>query len=133
MILLVSLVSSLLTGCSAATNSLRGKVIEGNLSFVCLVSQSDERLKAQGIEGATVEARASNSTGTLFSSVKSDQKGDFKLKFGDQQAVLLKPIEFSGAKDGYAQGHEVLNLPPSDRVLLVVLKPGATAHPPATR
>jgi hypothetical protein len=133
MILLVSLVSILMTGCSAATNSLRGKVIEGNLSFVCVVSQSDERLKTQGIDGATVEARASNTTGTLFASTKSRNNGDFTLRFGDQQAVLLKPIEFSGAKDGYTQGHEVLNLPPSDRVLLVVLKPGATAHPPASR
>ena len=130
---LICLVSSMLIGCSAANNSLRGKVIEGNINFVCIVDQHDERLKSPGLEGVTVEARGSNAAATLFSSVKSDTNGDFTLRFGDQQQVLLKPVEFSGFKDGYSPSREVMNLPPSDRRLLIILKPGGPAHPSPSR
>ena len=129
------LLAASLVGCAgAATNSIKGKVIEGSLNFVMVVDQSDERLKGPGLADVAVEARAggNRAAGTLFSKTTSGSNGEFRLNFGDQQQVLLKPVEFSGEKAGYGTAKVVMNLPPSERRLLIVMQPSGPVHPATT-
>jgi hypothetical protein len=114
-------------GCSQ-THVVKGKVITGNLSFVAVVDQGDARLKSEGLTEALVAMRADVGTvgGFQFGEAKTDQRGDFTVKFKEQN-VFLKPVEFSATKDGYQPARGVMNIPPAERRLLIIVAPNKAA------
>jgi len=119
----------MLGGCSA-THVIKGKVIQGNLSFVAVVDQGDERLKSAGIADVDISARADvgKVAGYLFAQGETDAKGDFSMKFKDQ-SLFLKPVEISASKIGFQPATGSLSLPPGDRRILIILAPGAGGKP----
>jgi hypothetical protein len=129
-LVLVSL-AAMLTGCGPANNSLRGKVIEGPVSFMMPVDANDPRLAGPGIADVAVEARAGTGrgSGTKYCSAKTNDLGEFRLAFGDQQAVLMRTIEFVGEKPGYQMAKVEMNLFSSSRRLLIVLQPVEAPKP----
>lgn len=114
-------------GCQQ-THTVKGKVIEGNLSFVAVVDQGDERLKGGGMAEADVAARADVGSvgGYVFAQTKSDDKGNFTLKFKEQN-VFLKPVEFSATKEGFQPARGQMNLPPAQHRLLIIVTPKKAA------
>jgi hypothetical protein len=117
------LVAVLASGC-AQTHSVKGKVISGNLSFIAVVDQGDERLKGEGLPEAQIAVRADvgSVAGYLFGEAKSGETGDFILKFKEQNA-FLKPVEFSAEKDGFQPAKGLMHIPPARRRLLIILTP----------
>lgn len=130
---LLSMILLILGGCSWQT-PIEGKVIEGNLSFVFVVDQNDERLKSVGLEGVDVQAQADvgKVSGSVLATAKSSRNGSFSLSFADQ-APLLKPIQFGATHAGYNPARESMNIPPSDKRLLIVLKKQVDSKPPPRR
>ena len=125
-----------LAGCQGGAVPISGKVITGEISFMGAVAPGDERLKGPGIEGVTVSGRTvvDNQTGFDLGEVTSDAKGDFKLKVKEQKA-FSRPAEFEATKPGYLAARGRMPLPPTDRRLLIVLRPeaGAATTAPAGR
>ena len=121
-------------GCKI-THSIKGKVIQGNISFVGIVDQADERLKSEGLPDVDVAARADVGSvgGYMFAQAETDPKGDFDLRFKDQH-MFSKPVEFSAAKEGFRPARGQMHVPSNQRRLLIILAPGgaASAPPPAS-
>lgn len=120
-----------LGGC-AFQSSIKGKVIAGNLSFVCVVDQKDERLLSPGVPDVAVESRGDvgRASGSLLAESKSDANGDFVMTFREQ-APLLKNVQFSGAAEGFLPASESMMIPASDRRVLIILK--KKGQPPSSR
>ncbi len=121
---------STLGGCAMRT-AVRGRVIPGNLSFVCVVDQSDPRLKQAGIAGVTVESRSDEGrdAGVLFGATQSTEDGSFTLTFKEQPS-LMKPVRMTGTMAGYNPAGESFSLPPADKRLLIILKKQVDSKPP---
>jgi hypothetical protein len=134
-LLLAPLIAFILVvgGCAVRT-TVKGKVIEGNLSFVFVVDQNDERLKTVGVQGVEVESRADvgKVAGNVLASAKSDDRGNFVMTFKDQ-APLMKPVQFSGTMSGFNPARESMMIPPEDKRLLIVLKKQSDSKSPPSR
>ncbi len=130
---LLSVALLFLGGCSWQA-PMEGKVIEGNLSFVFVVDQNDERLKSDGLAGVELEALVDvgKGAGNVIAKGTSNRNGTFSMGFPDQ-APLMKPIQISATLPGYSPARESMNIPPSDKRLLVVLKKQGDSKAPRPR
>ncbi len=119
-----------LGGCSLR-NAIKGRVIQGNVSFVCVVDQTDPRLQTAGVAGVAVESKADEGrdAGTVFATTQSSEDGSFTLTFKEQPS-LMKPVRMSGKLAGYNPASESMMLPPADKRLLIILKKQADSKPP---
>lgn len=120
-------------GCNNAS-IVKGKVIPGNLNFIVLVDERDERLKSDGLADVEVTARGDigKVAGMVLGKAKSNPKGDFSLSI-KEQSVLLKPVEFSATVDGHPAARETLSIPPESRRVLVIIKRDPASRPPPKR
>lgn len=115
-------------GC-AASPVIQGKVIEGNLSFIAVVDQSDERLQKEGLGEVSIEARTGSARGGNATLAGTDSKPDgaFTLKF-KEQSVLTRPVEFVAEKAGYQPAKVEMIKPAPGRQLLIILTPVGKAR-----
>lgn len=111
-----------LGGCKSPS-VISGKVIRGDLSFIGIVDAADPRLKQEGLAGAELSARGVEArSDRILSDGRSGSGGDFKLRIDDPDAPTL-PAMIHAHLDGYADAHQELSIPPSERRVLVILKP----------
>jgi hypothetical protein len=123
------LLSLALGGCGSAVRT-QGKVIQGEISFIGGVSESDERLKGPGIAGASIAARGTGAqSSATLATATSGSAGEFSLSIQDQR-VLMNPVEYWTRKDGYVDARATLPPLASDQRLLVILKPSSSEPPP---
>jgi len=114
-----------LAGCSPY--QMRGKVIEGDISFVAIVDADDPRLDGPGISGA--ELRLSTDPEKLnrerIGTTISSGDGSFTIPVDELGAgVLLYDVGLQVRKSGYQPANQMFRLPPSERRVLVILTPG---------
>jgi hypothetical protein len=120
---------ALVAGCGGQASRISGKVIRGDISFLVVVDSSDPRLKGEGLPGAQVEVRSTPERGAvLLAGATSDAKGNLTLAVRDGSAIL-RPAEFSASLDGYVPTSSVMSIPPADKRLLIMLKPGGAGTP----
>ena len=119
---LVAALLSTFVGC-AAKPLVSGKVITGSIDFIGVVDKSDERLAKDGVPDVTVRALANPGTSPVrIGSVTSDAKGDFGLSITDQNS-LIRNVRFEAEKPGYLPAGGTMNIPPSDKRLLIIMRP----------
>ncbi len=122
---LVVVFVAVLPGCGGGPSAMSGKVIRGDISFFVIVEANDPRLRGDGLAGAHITVNAvSGRGGALLAEGTSDSKGNVSLSVKDT-AALLRPAEFTADLDGYTRTSSVMNLPPTDKRLLILLKPTA--------
>ena len=123
--LLLCALAFCLGGCGGGASKINGKVVRGDLSFIILVDANDPRLKGEGLPGAHVAIRSVASRGGgLLADGTSDKSGNVTLSVRDAGA-LLRPAEFSAELEGYQRTTAEMSIPPVDKRILVLLKPGA--------
>lgn len=119
------LLAAPLAGCEGY--ALKGRVVQGDASYVTLVSQDDPRLAQAGIAGAHVRvetdpmrlSRKTVATGT------SDAAGDIKLPIGEFGAGWLEyDVGVFAGHEGFRPAEGFFDLPPDGSALLIVLEPG---------
>lgn len=123
----LGLVLVIASGCGGGPSKVEGKVIRGDISFAVSVEGSDARLKEDGLAGVEVEAFApAERGGGLLASTRTDSKGNFALSIKDTGA-LLRPVDFTANAPGYIPASGVMSVPPTDKRVLILLKPGSGA------
>jgi hypothetical protein len=127
---LIPLALGFLSGC-AGHAAIEGRVVEGKVSYVGLVDPNDSRLKGEGgVAGAAISARTvvENQGGRNLDQATSDAKGNFHLNVKEQSA-FARPTQFNVTKEGYITADGAVPFPPSDRRVLIILKPAPGASP----
>lgn len=123
--LALCLVATCVGGCSSAT-SISGKVIRGDVSLVGAVDPKDPRLTSQGLGGAEVMLRGIGShADRILGDAITSANGDFTIRIVEFDA-LTRPAEFKAHLAGYIDAKQEMPVPPSERRVLIVLKPGPT-------
>lgn len=120
-------------GCSPYT--VRGKVIQGDVSFVAVVEDSDPRLVGPGLSGASVElwTDPEKLNRKRVAVQTSDSNGDFAMPFSETGAGLLQyDVGVVARRDGYSGAETNIGLPSSSKRLLIMMKPGASRVPKET-
>ncbi|RMH29778.1 MAG: carboxypeptidase regulatory-like domain-containing protein [Planctomycetota bacterium] len=112
-------------GCSGYT--LRGKVIEGDISYAAVVSADDERLTGPGVAGVTVSMETD--PGRLrrepVGSATSGPDGSFSIRVRRPGAgILIYDVGIEARRDGYQGVRHQFRLPPGSKRLLITLQPG---------
>lgn len=109
-----------LIGCSPVT--IRGTVIEGELSTIAVISSSDPRFDEPGIAGAEVTIMQTGRTGDVISRT-SNKDGKVALPLKGTGA-LSRPMRVEVRAPGYLPAViEQMPTPTSGQRLLVLLEP----------
>jgi len=129
--LVLGAVTTLCAACGSGYQ-LRGKVIEGDISFIAVVSKDDPRLDGPGIPGVTVvlvNDPNKLSKETLGTGI-SDGQGDFSIGAGLVGAGFFRyDAGVTAERRGYEYATSQFNLPASDRRVLIMLRPGSNGSP----
>lgn len=125
--LLLLLALSAAAGCQSYT--VRGRVIEGEISYVSIVSADEARLGEQGVGVPNVRVRLETDPERLRREIVgetvTDEEGYFSIPFARPGAgVLMYDIGVTAWKDGFTPATLTTRLPPSDRRMLIMLTPG---------
>lgn len=118
-------VATVATGCrNVAAVTVRGKVVSGEVGLVAAVPSTDPRLNVQGLEGASVEivGTAAPLAGLVVAEGTTDRTGTFAVKLREPNAVR-NPADFRVRAAGHGEVIGTMLIPPSDRRVLVLLKP----------
>ena len=120
-LVLASIAFVLLTGCSSS--QVRGVVRAGEVSTVLIVGSDDERLSSGGIPDVEVQVSANYLGANERShSATTGAAGKFAVHFG-RGVELQDPVRVVVRTDGYLPARVTTPVPPSDKRLLVILKP----------
>jgi len=114
------------TGCSSY--SLKGKVIEGDISYVAIVGQDDPRLQQEGIGSVSLrlETDPDKISRETAGEGLSQADGSFSVPFNQMGGgVLLYDVGLSARKPGYETVEHAFRLPPKNRRILVIMRPGS--------
>jgi hypothetical protein len=128
LILLMAIATGLASsGCSNYT--LRGRAVQGDMSGVWIVDDSDPRLADPGLAGVTVSIKRDPQSlgGRVISSTSSDGNGEISIGFEEFGAGWMEEQwEIRAARTGYEPAVSLLALPwkRGDKRILVVLAPG---------
>ncbi len=118
-----------MVGLSACSGyALRGKVIEGEASWVFVVDADDPRLSGQGVEGARLDAilDPQRLNRKPAGGGASDPSGDFSVPIGEFGAgVLLYDVLVRAEKQGYIPAEQTFALPGREKRVLIMLQRGA--------
>lgn len=115
----------LLGACQPYT--LRGRVVQGDISYIAIVSRDDPRLSGTGIAGVqldvTIDPGRLNRTrlhGTI-----SGANGEVSIAIKKPGAGLLKyEASLLARRQGFLSAESVFDLPKKARRVLIVLSPG---------
>ncbi len=110
-----------LTGCAPA--AMQGRVIQGDISYVMIVSSSDERLTSSGIGLTQIDVQGSESRGreAHAGSAITGIDGAFKIDISNTD-LLDEKLTVIARCDGYIPARAAVYLPSDDQRVLVVLK-----------
>ncbi len=124
--------AALAAGCSPY--SLRGRVIEGDVSFVAIVDAADPRLSSPGVASATLELVSNPerlNRKTIASGI-SGPSGEIDVRVDELGAgVMTYDVSLTTRRDGFAAATGIFRLPPDSKRVLVMLKRGAPGRAPA--
>lgn len=115
----------LIPSCSGYT--LRGRVIEGDISYASVVNREDIRLGQRGVGGVTVSLETDPGTvkREFVGESVSDEDGEFEIRVDKAGAgFLIYDVGVEARRRGYEGVRHMFRLPSSSRRLLVVLRPG---------
>jgi len=121
-------VAAAATGCAPYT--LRGKVVEGEVSFIAVVDADDPRLDGPGLSGAmlTLQTDPQRLNRKTVGSAVSDADGGFSIPVNEVGAgVLIYDMGLEARKKGYSPAEQFFRLPPAGKRVLVLLAPGGSA------
>lgn len=116
----------LLTGCSGYT--LRGRVLEGDASWVTVTNQAAlDAEQARPIQGAVVELVLD--PGRLnrkpLGTARTDANGEFAIKVDEFGAGWMEhDVGMTVSRDGFVLADGFFRLPPDSRRILVTLQRG---------
>lgn len=127
--LLLGAVYACSVGCGPGY-SLKGKVIQGDISFIAIVNKDDPRLEGPGIPNVAVALLNDPnklSKETLGTAI-SDSQGDFSIGIDLVGAGFFRyDAGLTAERKGYEYATSQFNLPPSDRRVLIMLRPGTSS------
>ncbi|RMD66106.1 MAG: hypothetical protein D6824_01455 [Planctomycetota bacterium] len=121
-----TLATTLSVGCAPYT--LRGKVVEGDVSFIAVVDASDPRLDGPGLSGAllTLQTDPQRLNRKTVGSAVSGADGSFSIPVNEVGAgLLIYDMGLKARKQGYSPTEQFFRLPPANKRVLVLLAPGA--------
>ena len=126
-ILVLGLAVWLAAGCSNYT--LRGRAVQGDISGVWIVDDSDPRLADPGLAGVNISIKRDPQSlgGRVISTASSDGQGDIAISFEEFGAGWMdEQWEIRAARTGYQSAVNLLELPwkRGDKRILVVLTQG---------
>lgn len=122
--------AALLGACSPY--ALRGKVIEGDVSFVAIVDASDPRLSGPGVPNVALDLTSNPErlNRKMLASGVSGPTGEIDLRVEEIGAgVMTYDVALAARRDGYAMTEGIFRLPPDSKRALVMLKRGAGRTP----
>jgi hypothetical protein len=125
------LATLLLPACSQY--SLRGHVIEGNSPGLIIIDADDERLTLPGLSDASIEITLDpNSLGKKqIANSRSLPTGSFDIPIDEFGAGVLRyELGALVRLHGYRATHQLFWMPPTDKRLLITLKPGTDLYVP---
>lgn len=131
-VFLAAPVTAWLAGCAPYT--LRGKVIEGDVSFIAVIDASDPRLDGPGLSGAMLrlETDPERLNRKVVGTAVSGPDGSFAIPVEEVGAgLLMYDMGLRAERQGYAPAEQFFRLPGSDRRVLVILQPGGGGAGPA--
>ncbi len=114
-----------LAACSPYT--LRGKVIEGDISYVAVVDANDPRLAGAGIGNASLEliSNPERLNHKMLAGGITDPAGSFDLHVDEAGAgILTYDTSLTVRHDGHTTASNIFKLPPDSKRVLVSLKRG---------
>ena len=117
---------------SCAGYSLRGKVIEGDVSFASIVGADDGRLTGPGVPGVKVslETDPGRIQREFVGEAVTDADGDFAIRVRRPGAgFLIYDVGLDAHRDGYEGVRQIFRLPGSSKRVLIVLNPGRDTFP----
>jgi len=127
---MAALAPLLLGACSSYT--LRGKVIEGDVSYVAVVDREDARLEGDGVAGAvvTLQSDPDKLSREMVGEAVTDGEGNFSIPIRKVGAgFLIYDVGLEARAKGYTGASHVFRLPPGGRRVLVMLEAGPNALP----
>jgi hypothetical protein len=121
----------LATGCSSY--QLQGKVIEGPVAGVLLLSKDDARLDPPGLAGATLDVTLDpgHMGEKRLGAQGTDLEGNFSVPIRELGAGMLEyEVELVGQATGYQATIHKMRLPSTNQRVLVVLREGRNTYRP---
>ncbi|MGP1272656.1 MAG: hypothetical protein ACTS22_04930 [Phycisphaerales bacterium] len=118
----------LLCSVGCAPVSIRGTVIEGEISLIAVVDKSDPRLNQPGLGDAVVVVQQTGRSGAV---VERDARGDGRFYVPLKgTGALSAPMGVEVRAPGYVRAiEESMPTPTKDQRLLVLLKPIGRLEP----
>jgi hypothetical protein len=113
--------------CGACSYSLKGRVIEGEASYVAVVDETDPRLNDRGLSGVRLHLQMDPgklSRETLHRDVSSGE-GTFELPVDEIGAGFMDyDVGLFARRAGYTPAEGSFRLPPKSKRILIVLARG---------
>lgn len=129
--LAITAIGALLVGCGPSYQ-LQGKVIEGDISFITVVSQDDPRLDGPGIAGVSIKlvSDPNKLNKETLGEVISSGDGSFTIGIDLVGAGFFRyDAGISAERKGYEYTMSQFKLPSGDRRVLIMLRSGSTNAP----
>lgn len=111
---------------ACSTFQLRGKVVEGEISYIAVVEEDDPRLAEPGIHAASVELwnDPTRLNRELIGQVMSDQTGAFSIPVEEVGAgFLIYDVGVKASRPEFVPTELNFRLPPQDKRILIMLQP----------
>ncbi len=125
----------LLGGCHS--ESIRGRVVQGQAGVIAAVSDDDSRKDQPGVAGAQIEIRTkdANAASRLVGKATTDASGEFSLPISES-IMRRDRLQLSARNEGYLPLRSDFYLSDREKLVLVVMKnigaASASAAPGAT-
>jgi hypothetical protein len=118
---------------ACGTYQLRGRVIDGPMPMLLVVSPNDARLQGHGMPGVLVDAIIDPDRPlqqTRLPAQMTDNQGHFAIPVEATGAGLLEyNVQITARLDGYTSVRRTLKLPGRDKRILIVVTPGPSGIP----
>ncbi|TVQ31238.1 MAG: hypothetical protein EA376_10225 [Phycisphaeraceae bacterium] len=114
-----------LTGCGY---TMRGKVVEGDVTYVAIVDTDDPRLEGRGVGGVNImlETDPDRINREQVGRTVSQQDGSFSMDIDAFGAGLLQyDVGITAHRRGFETAQNIFRLPSSGRRILIMISPGA--------
>lgn len=129
---LLTLTVAALTLASCGGYTLRGRVIDGDISYATVVGANDERLSMPGVGGVTVtlETDPGRVKREFIGEAVSNPDGEFEIRVRKPGAgFLMYDAGIEARRRGYEGVRHMFPLPSSSKRLLIMLRPGNDTLP----
>lgn len=111
---------------SCSTYQLKGKVVEGEISYIAVVEADDPRLTGPGIHATRIELwnDPTRLNRELIGEVMSDQSGSFSIPVEEIGAgFLMYDVGVKTDRPEYVPAELNFRLPPKEQRILIMLEP----------